>query len=109
MRRLPALLKIAFALLTVVWISVSSVEARKEVRILCGTFAPGKPLERVLATLETGNFLHYRLEPADAPQRIVVRSYYDGLGSVCNVVLADSLVQTSTYETRAYLDALFGE
>jgi len=99
------------------WMVVSWVEAEKEIRILCSTFVPGQPLEAVIATLETGHYLRYRVrsgaEPpvhvrpgrtpattsTDGPdagtQLVVVNSYYNGLRSSCTVTVDDGLVRAA--------------
>jgi len=99
------------------WMVVSWVEAEKEIRILCSTFVPGQPLEAVIATLETGHYLRYRVRsgaetpvhvrpgrtPAttstDGPdagtQLVVVNSYYNGLRSSCTVTVDDGLVRAA--------------
>jgi hypothetical protein len=112
-------LKVAACLLAMLWAGVSWTEAEKEVRILCGTFAPGQSLDEVAATLETGRYLHYQVHPADeareggtpedGAQRLVVSSYYNGLRSACTVTFEDGLVAANKYRTPAYTHTLFGE
>ncbi|NBC87340.1 MAG: hypothetical protein GVY25_14230 [Bacteroidetes bacterium] len=96
---------------------VSWSEAEKEIRILCSTFVTGQPLEAVIATLETGHYLRYRVcseaehpvhvrpdrTPAatstDGPdagiQWVVVNSYYNGLRSSCTITVDDGLVSAA--------------
>jgi len=112
-------LKMVAFVLTMLWVGLSWIEAEKEVRILCGTFVPGQPLDEIVATLETGHSLRYRLRPEgeaqegeaprDRTQRQVVSSYYNGLRSACTVTLENGLVAASAYRTQAPAYVLFGE
>jgi len=112
-------LKMVACVLTMLWVGLSWIEAEKEVRILCGTFVPGQPLDEIVATLETGHSLRYRLRPEgeaqegeaprDRTQRQVVSSYYNGLRSACTVTLENGLVAASAYRTQAPAYVLFGE
>jgi hypothetical protein len=96
---------------------VSWIEAEKEIRILCSTFVAGQPLEAVIATLETGHYLRYRVRsdaeppvhvrPGHSPaatstagpdagrQWVVVNSYYNGLRSSCTVTVDDGFVRAA--------------
>ena len=64
MKHLWMLAKIIGVLLAVGHTVVSWTEVEKEIRVLCSRVAPGRPLSRVVETLDTGEDLHYRAPSA---------------------------------------------
>lgn len=71
-----ALLAASLALVLAIFVMVWN-EARKEVVFLCGNFQPGVTEASVLAQLDTGHFLRYRVEDLPGGHRIVADSLYN--------------------------------
>jgi hypothetical protein len=59
---------------TIITAMVFANEARKEVKYLCGNFAPGVLQKEVIRQLNTGSFLHYAEEATDSGTVIRVSS-----------------------------------
>lgn len=101
--------KIVGVILTVAYVAVSWVEANREIRILCGSFEPGQRLSDVVTTLDTGEYLRYRIDLVGDAREIRVSSFYNGLDSACTVSLSDGTVTASVHRTRAQAYVLFGK
>jgi hypothetical protein len=108
MKTLWTLAKIVGVALTIVYVGVSWVEAEREIRVLCSMFEPGQPLDHVIATLDTGEYLRYQTEASGKEEQIKVSSYYNGLHTACTVTLDGKQVTESRYRTGAQAYVLFG-
>jgi hypothetical protein len=109
MKHLWTLAKIVGIALTIAYMVVSWVEAEREIRVLCSMFEPGQPLDHVIATLHTGEYLRYQTGTAGEAEQVKVSSYYNGLHTACTVTLDGEHVTERTYRTRAQAYVLFGE
>jgi hypothetical protein len=109
MKHLWTLAKIVGIALTIAYVVVSWVEAEREIRVLCSMFEPGQPLDHVIATLHTGEYLRYQTGTAGEAEQVKVSSYYNGLHTACTVTLDGEHVTERTYRTRAQAYVLFGE
>lgn len=78
----------------VVWLVFSWFEADKELRILCQQFDIGEPLERVTATLSTGNYLRVS---NPKPSVVYVDSLFNFGRSSCRIDIADGVVSSTVY------------
>lgn len=104
------LLLIIFVASVFIWF-----EAEKEIRILCSMFSHGQESEVVIKTLDTGNFLEYRLEKSGDETLLFVESPYNLWSSRCTLQISeDSLVTESRYvnlfnleKTAAWIGGLF--
>lgn len=83
------------------WAAFFWMEAEKEVRVLCDTFAPGTSLESVRATLDTGMYVRSRLVLDDAGDRLVVDSPRNLGQATCVLRLDGERVLESRY-ARAF-------
>jgi hypothetical protein len=109
MKRLWTLAKIVGLALTVAYVVVSWIEADREIRILCSMFEPGQTVSHVVTTLETGEYLRYRIRPSGMAQEVRVSSYYNGLNTACTVTLENDHVTATAHRTGAQAYVLFGE
>ena len=109
MKPLWTLAKIVGIALTIAYVGVSWVEAEREIRVLCSMFEPGQPLDHVIATLHTGEYLRYQTGTFGEQEQVKVSSYYNGLHTACTVTLDSEHVTDRTYRTRAQAYVLFGE
>ena len=98
MRHATKLALIALAVLVSVWLVFSWFEAKQEIGFLCSQFHPGMEHDRVVETLQTGEYLRYRTEADGNHQTIVIDSLYNLSTSRCVIDFQDGLVQSSTYE-----------
>lgn len=109
MKHLWSLAKIVGIALSIVYVVVSWVEAEREIRVLCSMFEPGQPLDHVIATLRTGEYLRYQTETSEGKQQVKASSYYNALHTACTVTLDGEQVTKRTYQTRAQAYVLFGK
>lgn len=109
MKRLWTVARIAGAGLVIAYAVVSWIEADREIRILCSTFEPDQPLHHVVATLDTGEYLRYRVYSQGAAQEVRVSSFYNGLDTACTVSLNQGYVTARAHRTRAQAYILFGK
>lgn len=92
------LLAVALGVIAALWLVFSWFEAEQEVRILCSVFHPGMAREHVVHTLETGEYLRYRVEADDNGQTILVDSLYNLRSTRCVIGFEAGRVVSSTYE-----------
>ena len=85
------------AVVLLVWLVFSWFEADTEIRVLCGSFHPGRDVNSVLATLETGEYLRYRITTKDYGQEIYVDSLFNLRNSNCLISSSNGKVTTSVY------------
>ena len=91
-------MKLAIATVGVIiaaWLIYSWFEAEKEIRVLCSVFHSGQDIESVIATLNTGEYLQYELQPSDSGQTIYVDSYYNLGTSSCAIEFSEKTAISS--------------
>ena len=85
------------AVVCIAWMAIAFNEATKEVRILCGMFRKGTPLDDVVRMLDTGNFLQYRVSSEGESQQIHVDSLYNWHTDSCHVSIENRVVVNAVY------------
>ena len=80
------------------WLLFSWFEADREIEVLCSMFQPGLDREEVVRTLETGEYLTYRVEGGGGAT-ITVDSLYNLRSSRCVVEHEAGRVVSARYES----------